>query len=169
NEATAGEHGFIRLSTDRESFVRGDGKPIRFWAVGSSVYERHPDQLNEHARFLAKRGVNMVRWHGNLAPTDDPNSRLGDINDKALDGLFRNVAAMKKAGIYLTISPYYAHSTGTKKDGKPKFARWGITAESKADNPTGLLFFHPEVQAAYKAWLNELFTRPNPYTGVALK
>ena len=31
NEAYAGEHGFIGLSEDGESFVRGDGESIRFW------------------------------------------------------------------------------------------------------------------------------------------
>ena len=33
NEKVAGEHGFIRLSPDGNSFVRGDGQPIRFWAA----------------------------------------------------------------------------------------------------------------------------------------
>ena len=169
NEAVAGEHGFIRMSDDGADFVRGDGAPIRFWAVGDSAVDRHPDALPEHARFLAKRGVNMVRWHGNLAPTHDPNSSLSDINPQALDRVFRLVAAMKREGIYVTVSPYYAHATPTKKNGRTSFAKWGITEGSKAENPTGLLFFHPDVQAAYKAWLRELFTRTNPYTGTPLK
>jgi hypothetical protein len=36
NEPVAGEHGFIKPSKDRGEFVRGDGKPIRFW--GGSTY-----------------------------------------------------------------------------------------------------------------------------------
>ncbi len=32
NEKVAGQGGFIRLSDDKNSFVRGDGTPIRFWA-----------------------------------------------------------------------------------------------------------------------------------------
>ena len=31
NEPRSGQSGFIGLSDDRNSFVRGDGKPIRFW------------------------------------------------------------------------------------------------------------------------------------------
>ena len=33
NETTAGQSGFVRLSPDKNSFVTGDGQPIRFWAV----------------------------------------------------------------------------------------------------------------------------------------
>src|SRR6516165_3019181 len=36
NEKVAGEHGFIGLSPDGDSFVRGDGQPIRFW--GGTTY-----------------------------------------------------------------------------------------------------------------------------------
>ena len=35
NETKSGESGFIRLSEDGNDFVLGDGKPIRFWAVGN--------------------------------------------------------------------------------------------------------------------------------------
>src|SRR5262245_35996648 len=33
NEKAAGQSGFIRLSPDKNGFVRGDGVPIRFWAI----------------------------------------------------------------------------------------------------------------------------------------
>ena len=33
NEPIAGQSGFIRLSPDKNGFVRGDGVPVRFWAV----------------------------------------------------------------------------------------------------------------------------------------
>ena len=35
NEKVAGENGFLRLSEDGNSFVLGDGTPVRFWAVDS--------------------------------------------------------------------------------------------------------------------------------------
>ncbi len=56
NETSAGAHGFIGLSPDGNSFVRGDGQPIRFW--GGSTYvqtiaRQTKDQrpLIYHARF----------------------------------------------------------------------------------------------------------------------
>ena len=37
NEPIAGQNGFIRLSDDRNGFVRGDGIPVRFWGVNYSL------------------------------------------------------------------------------------------------------------------------------------
>ncbi|MFN3653477.1 MAG: hypothetical protein ACK47B_28185 [Armatimonadota bacterium] len=159
NETVAGQHGFIRRSADGRDFVRGDGQPIRFWAVGSTVYRQGPRALADHARFLAKRGVNMVRWHGQI-PLQEEGGQLGAIDEKAREELWQYVAAMKKEGIYVTVSPYYPHATKVLKS-------WGVDSPQK--NTTGLLFFDPKVQAAYKSWLRQLFEPKNPHTGVALK
>jgi hypothetical protein len=159
NEKSAGEHGFIGLSKDGSDFVRGDGEPIRFWAVNSFVWRNGRDALADNALFLAKRGVNMVRWHGNIEPKD-PSSNLADIDEKARDQLWQYVAAMKAEGIYMTISPYYAMPV------KPQ-PKWRLPDGSK--DMHGLLFFQPRLQAAYKAWLRALLTPKNPYTGLALK
>jgi hypothetical protein len=169
NEDVAGEHRFIRLSPDGESFVRGDGQPIRFWGGTVSPDASHAD-LDDHARFLAKRGVNMVRWHGHLAPTNNPNSLITDVNEQALDGLFYFVAAMKKQGIYVTVSPYYALSDHMLDDkGQATYPRWTVPHDARAQTTMGLLFFEPELQTAYKGWIRAMLTRVNPYTGLALK
>jgi len=159
NEKFAGEHGFIKLSKDGGDFVRGDGEPIRFWAVNSFVWRKGRDALADNARFLAKRGVNMVRWHGNIQ-AKTPDSDLDDIDEKARDQLWQYVAAMKAEGIYMTLSPYYAMPV------KPQ-PKWHLPDGSK--DMHGLLFFHPRLQAAYKAWLRALLVPRNPYTGIALK
>jgi len=160
NEEYAGQHGFIRLSQDGGDFAWGDGTPARFWAVNTSIWSSSdPAMLADHARFLAKRGVNMVRWHGSM-PLKREGSRLTDIDERARDQLWRLVAAMKKEGIYVTMSPYYPHAT-------PVLKSWGI--DSPQPNMTCLLFFDPRVQEAYKGWLWALLTPPNPYTGIPLK
>jgi len=171
NEKTAGETGFVRVGADGQ-FVRGDGQPLRFWAVNTEVGrdawvakplgpKTAPD-LARHARFLAKRGVNMVRLHRQLSPDlgSHPNALFTDINEAERDGIWRTVAAMRQEGIYTTISPYWA--------GPMKFApAWGL-AGGAAQSAYGLLFFDPVLQAAYRAWLKKLLTERNPYTGVAL-
>ncbi len=167
NEEVAGEAGFVRLSDDGNGFVRGDGDPIRFWAVNDYAFrDLDVEALEAHAHFLAKRGVNMARWHGQL-PDMSPGAKLGDVNDQALDELHKYVAAFKNAGIYLTISPYYPHAAGRRgeKNGFPQ--SWEVPADTT--QMTGLVYFVPEVQAGYKRWLKEMMTRENPYTGVALK
>ncbi len=169
NETVAGEHGFIRLSRDGNSFVRGDGADIRFW--GGTVYaDGDPADMAGLARFLAKRGVNMVRWHGDLMPADRPDSQLSDVNETSLDQVFHLVAEMKKQGIYVTISPYWAFADSViDDDGGRAFPNWPVPRDPKARNMAALLFFDPVMQKAYKAWIKALFTRVNPYTGLALK
>ena len=161
NEKVAGETGFVRRSADGKDFVRGDGQPLRFWGVNSNLWKFQPDALRDHARFLAKRGVNLVRWHG-LIPAKTPESQLTDIDETARDQLWQMTAAMKQQGIYVTISPYWA--TSKKLKSQPN---WGIPRDS--DSFTGLLFFDPKLQNAYKQWLRQLLVPVNPYTGVALK
>ena len=171
NETVAGETGFVRSNADGD-FVRGDGKPIRFWAVNTNVAERTgsarplwplgaPD-LARHARFLAKRGVNMVRLHQQISPDlkAKPSAAIDDINEAQRDAIWRSVAAMRREGIYTTLSPYWAVPM--------KFAAdWNLPGGPE-QSATGLLFFDPTLQKAYRAWLRKLLTEKNPYTGIAL-
>ncbi len=167
NEQTAGETGFVRIDA-RGDFIRGDGQPIRFWAVNSDVArvpfvvkprgpKTAPD-LTRHARFLAKRGVNLVRQHRQISPPTS--AAIGDINRTERDAIWRMVAAMRAEGIYSVISPYWAGPMRFSKD-------WAVAGA--AEQPAfGLLFFDPVLQAAYKSWLKQLFTEKNPYSGVPL-
>ncbi len=166
NENTAGETGWIRTSSDGNSFVKGNGEPIRFWSVGTTVAKKAPQKLASHAKFLAQRGVNMVRWHENIISSSED---LYAIDQKALDELFLLVAAMKKEGIYTTISPYYAHAIRKSGYGKNINKSWPVPRNPDAKNMGSLLFFDPILQNAYKAWIRKLFTTVNPYTGLSLK
>ncbi|MBD3266633.1 hypothetical protein GF373_08185, partial [bacterium] len=175
NEAYAGEHGFIRLSEDGNSLVRGDGEPIRFWS-GSDYAWRIPFQdknltvspteraaVAHHARWAAKRGINMVRFHGHLPPKrkrNGPPVSRGDINHVDLHGAWYMVAAFKKEGIYSTLSPYWGSHTENE-------ASWELGF--KGGSLTGLVFFYEPVQKMYKQWLRKLYTQTNPYTGIPLK
>ncbi|MGB2820914.1 MAG: hypothetical protein WBF17_08035 [Phycisphaerae bacterium] len=159
NEKTAGQSGFVRLTKGGNDFALGDGTPVRFWAVGSDVYRKSPAEMERHARFLAKLGVNMVRMHGSIY-SKSKTSRITDVNDKEIDGILRMVAALRKQGIYATISPFWAHVTAPES--------WGIEGYANAQ-PWGVMFFNEKLQAGYKAWVKELYTRKSPYTGLALK
>lgn len=159
NEKTAGETGFVKLTADGNGFALGSGKPVRFWAVGSDVYRGTADDMAKHARFLAKLGVNMVRLHTQIAP-DVPNAPITNVNEKEIDGIWHMVAAMKKEGIYTTISPYWANGKET--------GAWGIDGYSGKTDVWGLLFFDEKLQAGYKTWVKALYGRPNPYTGIPL-
>jgi hypothetical protein len=142
NEAVAGQHGFIRLSDDGNSLVRGDGQPIRFWS-GSDYAWRIPfrdnnltvspaerDAVAHHARWAAKRGMNMVRFHGHLPPKpqrDGPPVTREDINDIDLHGAWYMVAAFKKEGIYSTLSPYWGSHTDNQASWELGFEGGSLT------------------------------------------
>jgi hypothetical protein len=162
NEKVAGQSGFVRLTADGDSFVLGNSEPVRFWGLTTYVqHERSLEELAHHARFLAKRGVNMVRLHGHFEPKEKT-ARLTDVDGKAIEEAWKLVAAMKKEGIYVTLSPYWSANL------KNVPAHWGIEGWPENEGPFGLLFFNPVLQGAYKAWLKALLTRPNPYTGIPL-
>jgi hypothetical protein len=153
NEKVAGESGFVGLSKDGNHFVFGNGKPARFWCINGGAEKA--DDLAHEARFLAKHGVNMIRLHMQLSPGD--NSKVTDVNHKQIEQIWREVAAMKKEGIYCTISPYWA-SCGLKPS-------WGIQGHNEA---WGVLFCDATLQSGYKAWLKALYTETNPLTGKSL-
>ncbi len=171
NEAVAGQSGPISASA-QGGFVRGDGQPIRFWAVNSEVARqpfqrkplgaKEPPDLKRHARFLAKRGVNLVRLHRQISPNPQarPLPAFADINTEERDGIWRAVAALRQEGIYSVISPYWAGAM-------PLSPGWikGLNAPQQA---WGLLFFDADLQRAYKGWLKQLLTPINPHTGVPL-
>jgi len=160
NERESGETGFIRLSKDGNDFVKGNGEPIRFWAIGSGMYKRAPEKMDRHCRFLAKIGVNMVRLHATVANTKE-GAAITDVNEKEIGGIFRFIKAAKENGIYVTISPYYGHHTTPKS--------WRLEGYGPDRQPWGAIFIDPKMQQGYKAWTRALYTRKNPYTGLAVK
>ncbi len=167
NEDVAGQHGFIRLSEDGESFVRGDGQPVRFWSVNGAekAREASDEELSVYARFLAKMGVNMIRFHGSINP-EGKNTRINWIDTAEVNAIWRAVAFMKSEGIYTTISPFWAHN-GHMGGWVPE--EWGIEGYSGKDALWGVMYFNDTLKQAYKNWVRYLYTEENPYTGIALK
>lgn len=154
NEKVAGESGFVQR-TPAGDFALGNGQPVRFWAVNTNGGPSpDPADIRKHARFLAKRGINMVRWHGALNPKG-PQSKITDVDVDEITKSQRYIAAMKAEGIYTTFSPYWAISATANPN-------WGLKGHPTGNLP-GTLFWDEDLQAAYKGWLREFFTRKNPY------
>ncbi len=157
NETQSGQSGFIRLSEDGNSFVRGDGEPIRFWAVGAGIGKMAPEEIDRQAKWLAKLGVNLARLH--VTVVDRNGETILDLNEEVIDKCYRFIKAAKDAGIYVIISPYYAHFEFPE--------RWGI--DGGRQNAVGTIFVNETVQEAYRYWTREFYTRTNPYTGIPIK
>ena len=153
NEKRAGESGYISSNSDGQ-FVDGKGKEIRFWCTQGGLH-RGPgtEALRNHAKHLAKRGINMYRHHGhfNADAKGDPMA----TRESEIDAAQKMVAVMAEEGIYSTVSLFWAtHSEGGKN--------WGIKAHN-GGKLTGLVFWHPDMQKIYRKWWKDVLTRPNPY------
>lgn len=161
NEEVAGQSGFVRLSEDGNDLLLGDGTPVRFWAVNSFVYRQDMDALRAHAKFLARRGVNVVKFHDYVYPKN-PGADITEVDEEVMDWCWKLVAAMKAEGIYTIISPYWALNVKRVPES------WGIEGWPEDQSPQGLLFFNERLQEGYRAWMRSLYTRENPYTGIPL-
>jgi hypothetical protein len=163
NEKVAGEKGFVKLSADGNDFVYGDGTPLRFWAVNTTLQNGSEEDLRRHARFLAKLGVNMVRMHGSI-PSKEAGAKITDVDQKEIEKAWRLVEAMKQQGIYTTISPFWANGghAGTQTS-------WGLAGYGDKEDVWGVMFFNDDLKDAYKQWVKVLYTTKNPRTGIALK
>lgn len=160
NEAVAGMNGFVTRQGDQ--FLLGDGTPVRFWAATVDALDE--PEMSEMARFLGKRGINLVRWHTSLYNNGATN--MASVNGSAIEDAQRMVVAMKEQGIYTKLSYFFILGLRMQPE-------WGIEgytqdwidthpAETGAA-PFGLQFFDEDFKDAMKAWLSELLTRPNPY------
>ena len=157
NEDVAGQSGFVARSGDQ--FVLGNGEPVRFWGAvvdASASFASMRDQ----ARFMAKRGINVVRYHSNLFQNDAP--RMSETNMDKVNDIQRMVAAFKASGIYTKISHFFVLGLRIHPD-------WGIpgydTAFTQANDraPFANMYWSDSMTAAYRQWMRDLFTTPNPY------
>lgn len=159
NEKVAGESGWIKRTPEGD-FALGNGKPERFWAAVTGVQTR-PDieDLKAHAKHIAKRGINMVRFHAAIEPKGK-NAKITDVDLETVDQLHKLVSAMKQEGIYVTFNPYWATTNNVNPN-------WGLKGHPNGA-PFGMLFWDEDFQAGYKSWIKEVFTRENPYTKIPL-
>ena len=164
NEPIAGASGWVTRRGDK--LLLGDGQPVRFWAVNSTGAAPLP-QLERMARDLAQRGVNMIRIHGGAKKTllDLKSGQLDTVNPLVIDQMHRAVAAARQAGIYTFVSNSLFI---IELHVQPSYELEGYTAEWLAahpgrDVPFGLVFLNDRLRGAFKGWLRELATAPNPY------
>ena len=157
NEKFAGENGWIAVKNGQ--FIHSKtGKPVRFWAVnaGPDIVRMDKASTDYLARHLAKYGVNMVRIHGGIWGSD-----YTKVDRDYLDKYFYFITAMKRQGIYVTLSIYFPlWLRFTPQDGYGDY---------NYQHPFAMPFFNKRFREIYRGWWREVMTTPNPYTGVALK
>ncbi len=160
NETEAGQSGRVRRQGDK--LLLGDGRPARFWAVnvGPGIVAQSPEAIDYMARRLAKAGVNMVRYHGPLFAAGADRSQ---VDQQRLGQIQFLVAALKRQGIYTTISFYFPlWFEPTAADGITGFDPEG------GRKSFAIIYFDPRMQQIHRSWISQLLTAPNPHTGLPL-
>jgi hypothetical protein len=160
NEPFAGSKGFI--TAKGESFVHSEtGEPVRFWATHVQPCELPAAIIEEQARFLARRGVNLVRiypfhWRNDGPLTLEPDPVKIRRFQHAVD-------IFKRQGIYVMIGIYSGRAVYDLGQ-VPGFESLGDAKQA----PFLMHLFHPQFRQAYNTWLRSLLTADNPHTGVPL-
>jgi hypothetical protein len=156
NEKEAGEGGVIAVK-DGEFVHSRTGQPVRFWAVNGppeSVKDRAA--LRQLARWLAKRGVNMVRVHGGYFSQD------GTVDPAKVQRAIAVVEEMKAEGIYTHFSIYFPLWL------QPKAGAAWLPGYDGTKHPFASLYFNKDFQKVYEGWWKALMTTPSEKTGKRL-
>ncbi len=161
NEEFAGVNGRVRKTDDGNGFVLGDGTPARFWGVNLNPEQGGaPQELIDYfARRMAKLGVNLVRLHG---PLWDENETPWRVSPEKIGRLHRLVAALKKQGIYTTISWYFPVWVDAKRAGLSGYE------DFNGRHPFAAHLFDDAAQRFYFQSMRDIFTPVNPHTGLSL-
>jgi hypothetical protein len=164
NEHVAGEHGWVTRRGDKLHL--GNGTPVRFWAVNTTGNAPLPE-LQALARELARRGVNLVRIHGGARKSllDFRSDRLDAVNQAVIDQMHKAVVAARQAGIYTFVSnSFFIIEMKVKASyGLEGYTQAWLDAHPQQQVPFGLVFLNDRLRSAFKGWLQEFVTAPNPY------
>lgn len=150
----AGKHGFMKNVNGH--WVFADGTPVRLVATLESPIAPDKKRAEYIARWLAKWGFTMVRFHpleGDLI--DRKQSDSSHLDPDALDRMDYFIDQLAKRGIYVRFSMLYYHhmkaGDGVEMAGKDSLDTAGIT------------FFDPKIMQRNIDLEKAMMTHRNPY------
>jgi len=146
NEKFAGENGPI-LARGEQFIHSKSGQPVRFWGINGPDSSLKGEDIRKAVRMLAKRGVNLIRLHGDVF-----DRRTGAFRPEQMAHKLEIIEAAKQEGIYSHLSIYFPLWL-TPDDGPG----WREGYDGKK-YPFALLYFEPEFQALYRSWWQALLT-----------
>ena len=161
----AGRDGFVTVSDGH--FVKPSGERFKVWGVNLTADACFPEKEDAvaYAEFLARFGINTVRFHfldsnwgaeRSLFNFDLDNTR--EFNPEQLDRLDYFISVLKKAGIYSNINLNVGR-TYRSGDGVVDYDLLGF---AKA-----VTLFDDRLIELQKEYAKMLLTHVNPYTGNA--
>jgi len=167
-DAPAGKHGVLTQKNDFFEFE--DKTRIKFWGVNiaDKTCFQKKNASDNYARYLAKYGVNAVRFHKfSWALTNNmPESVLP--NPEKLDLLDYFSSQLKEKGIYFGWSHIYGHRIFPGDSSK--LIAYNEIKEIGGGHLKGssynLVYFAPDLQELNIKLTENLLNHVNPYTGL---
>lgn len=166
-DAPAGKHGVVEQKGS--DFVFADGTPVKFWGVniasGWPFVEK--EEASRWAQYLAKYGVNSVRFHKFTGPglTGHVSTQLDENKLKNLD-FFSN--QLKQNGIYYGWSHIYGHKP--RPGDKERLLAYDEVMNAGSghlkSSTIGLVNFAPDLQDLSIELTVNMLNHRNPYTGM---
>lgn len=168
-EAPAGKHGFVQYKD--EKLVFENGKPVKFW--GTNICSRLPyvdgDEADKFTAFLAKYGINSVRFHKftSHAYEEKTSTQLAPDKYERFD-YFQ--ARLREKGIYYGWSHIYGQRVLEKDSSR-------LVAYSEIKNlkypwshlngtTSSLVNFAPDLQELSIELTVNMLNHVNPHTGL---
>ncbi|MGK7396493.1 MAG: hypothetical protein ACNS62_18080 [Candidatus Cyclobacteriaceae bacterium M3_2C_046] len=168
-DAPAGKHGSVQIQQDQFTFE--DGTPVKFWGVNicSSLPYSDKSTVDQWTKYLAKYGVNAVRFHkfsshgitGNVSTRIDP-----DLFDK-MDYFH---AGLREKGIYYGWSHIYGHKP--KPGDQDRLLNYEEVTSTEFPwahlngATSSLVNFAPDLQDLNIELTVNMLNHVNPYTGL---
>ena len=169
-EKPAGKHGRILRQGDKLMY---NGAPIKLWGITDSYDNCAPDAAlaDKRADFYSALGINAVRLH---KFADGPGwqgiSAEGShtqFDPAKLDRMDYFVAALKKQGIYVNLSPVFIVGIGPDDRSRvPYMDEFGPMQNHRIDPKHGSFYISTELQDLQIQQVVNLLNHRNPYTGL---
>lgn len=169
-DAPAGKHG--RIARDGERLVY-NGRPIKLWGINNAYVNCAPDKelADRRADFYAALGINSVRLHKYADGTGWAGILSKDsaaaFDPKALENMDYYVAALKRRGIYVKLSPVFIVDIGPGDRARIPYANeFGAKKTEWIDPKHGSLYIATELQDLLVEQVTNLLNHINPHTGL---
>ncbi|WP_162340872.1 hypothetical protein [Cyclobacterium salsum] len=168
-DAPAGKHGFVQMKGN--DLVFENGQPIKFWGTninGSNPFSSH-EKADEWGRFLAKYGINGVRFHKfTWEATDDHQST--QIKPEKWEQFDYFSQALRQKGIYYGWSPIYGHrikpADSTRVLAYNEVVNTDFPWAHLNGSTASLVNFAEDLQALNIELLVNMLNHRNPHTGL---
>jgi hypothetical protein len=175
NHKPAGKHGAVKVVDGEFQFA--DGTPVRFWGANVQAYSLFMEDkalMKLHAKRIAALGFNLIRLHHHDSARwvthclIDKGATSQKLNEKALDSYFWWIKCLRDEGVYIWVDLMVGR-TFREGDNIPG---WSDLAKRKGPagaEGKGFNYINPRLRELMKDFNEQLLTRKNPHTGLALK